>query len=259
LIVSEAKGGDRAEMMRRLRVGNLRKLLRDRYGHTLPDDDAGRADLRELLLPISLAPHSAIKMPKVIEVWAPWMPAAEGADLIDEINQMPPRSRKPTARLLGKRLNVTNAQRERLKLWTIAACDMSPAQALAWRKAKAKARMRQIRQSRGAKPQATSINRTEPWIAAGISRRTWYRRRGTVSCEVKLSTAENEVVPPKQAHPPKKRASADRATASNGKAATKAEKSKTKRGCTSADVTDREFGERSCANAVIRRRHQLLN
>ena len=44
----------RAEIIRRLRLGDLQKFLRFRYGHTLPDDDAGREDLHELLLPISL-------------------------------------------------------------------------------------------------------------------------------------------------------------------------------------------------------------
>jgi hypothetical protein len=42
--------------MRRLRLGDLRKLLRARCGHTLPDNDAGREYLWELLLPTSLAP-----------------------------------------------------------------------------------------------------------------------------------------------------------------------------------------------------------
>jgi hypothetical protein len=60
-------------MIRRLRLGNLRKLLRDRNGPILPDDDAGREYLVELLLPISVGPHPAIQMPNAIEVWAPWM------------------------------------------------------------------------------------------------------------------------------------------------------------------------------------------
>ena len=30
-------------------LGNIKCLLRHRYGHTLPDDDAGREDLFELL------------------------------------------------------------------------------------------------------------------------------------------------------------------------------------------------------------------
>ena len=51
------------ERMRRLRLGDLRRLLRDRCrGSILPDDDAGRDYLRELLLPISLGPHEAVTL-----------------------------------------------------------------------------------------------------------------------------------------------------------------------------------------------------
>jgi hypothetical protein len=169
-------------MMRRLRLGDLRKLFRDRYGATLPDDDAGREDLRELLLPVSLAPNADIKMPNVIEVWAPWMQPDEARELIDEINRTPIQHRKPTARQLGKRQSLTNSNRERLKLWTIAACDMSPAQMAKWRKTKAKAKMRRIRQSRGSKSraeyEAQSKSRAKPWEQEGISRAQWYRRKG---------------------------------------------------------------------------------
>jgi len=45
------------EPLRKLRLGDLRKLLRDRNGPILPDDDAGRDYLHELLLPISLGPE----------------------------------------------------------------------------------------------------------------------------------------------------------------------------------------------------------
>src|SRR5215472_12033628 len=132
-------------MLRRLRLGNLRKLFRHRYGPTLPDDDAGREDLCELLLPISVSANADIKMPKAIEVWAPWMQQQEAIALIDDINRTPCRQRMPAAKLLGKRLCVTNAQRERLKLWTIAACDMSEEQAQEWRRAKNRERQRRLR------------------------------------------------------------------------------------------------------------------
>jgi hypothetical protein len=56
------------ETIRRLRLRDMRNYLRCRYGHTLPDDDAGREDLRELLYPISVGPNAAIKMPKAIEI-----------------------------------------------------------------------------------------------------------------------------------------------------------------------------------------------
>jgi hypothetical protein len=100
------------ERMRRLRLGDLRKLLRDRcHGSVLPDDDAGREYLKELLLPISLGPNEAVKGSHVVEIWrptdrmlreielrAPWMQEDEAQELLDEINLMPMWQRKPKAR-----------------------------------------------------------------------------------------------------------------------------------------------------------------
>jgi hypothetical protein len=83
-------------MIRRQRLGDLKKVVRWRYGHPVPDDDAGREDLRELLLPISLGPEAGRKMENAIEVWAPWMNAVEAGQLMDEINRTPSYLRKPT-------------------------------------------------------------------------------------------------------------------------------------------------------------------
>ena len=70
----------KTETMRRLTYGNLIKLFQHRYGHTLPDDDAGRADLRLLINNVSLAvAEPQKKMRHVIELWAPWMTADERA------------------------------------------------------------------------------------------------------------------------------------------------------------------------------------
>jgi hypothetical protein len=86
------------ELLRRLRLGDLRRLLLDRCGSILPDDDAGREYLRELLLPISLGPNEAVKRARVelwgptdrmrreIELRAPWMNEDEARDLRLEIN-----------------------------------------------------------------------------------------------------------------------------------------------------------------------------
>jgi hypothetical protein len=46
----------KVETIRRLLIGDLRRIYRYRYGAILPDDDAGRDDLELLLLPISLSP-----------------------------------------------------------------------------------------------------------------------------------------------------------------------------------------------------------
>src|SRR5262249_21050572 len=152
--VKRRSDDSQAEMLRRLRLGNLRKLSRHRCGPILPDDDAGREYLRELLLVISVGPNADVRMPKAIELCAPWMGQQEAIELIDDINRTPIWQRKPNGKALGDRLRVTNAHREWLKLWTIAACDMSPEQAQEWRKAKNRERNRRLRQLRGGKPQA---------------------------------------------------------------------------------------------------------
>lgn len=201
------------EIMRRLRLGDLRKLLRSRYGPTLPPDDAGREDLHELLLPVSLGPEAvALKMANAVKVWAPWMDHTEAEQLIDRINRMPTRERKPTARQIGKRQQVTNEQRERWKLWTIAPCNMTDVQMQEQRKAKKRDRDRQRRHRQPRQIYlANAKARTKPWEAEGISRRTWYRRRGTGTgvrqeqeChgtgvrQLKLTKAECTPVPPEK-------------------------------------------------------------
>jgi hypothetical protein len=190
-------------MIRRLRLGNLRKLLRDRNGPILPDDDAGREYLWELLLPISVGPNPDVKMPNAIEVWAPWMDKKEAEAIIDQINLTPIYHRKPTAVVLGERLNLTYAEREALKLWTIAACDVPEKLKPLLRKQKKRDRMRVLRRLRGQKTRAQYLasNKTSkerPWIGLGISRRTYYYRLKTGNCtspcQVKLNKGSNRPV-----------------------------------------------------------------
>jgi hypothetical protein len=189
------------ETIRRLRLGNLRTLFRNRYGAVLPDDDAGREDMRELLLPVSLGPNADIKMAKMIEVWAPWMDSAEAEKLIEQIARTPLAARKQNAERLGLRQQVTNQERERLRIWTIAAYDMTAQELKEQRRARAAARMRRLRQKQGrirrAVYEAKSKSKIKPWQKQGISRRTWYRKNGGTSpCAVKLTIAANTPVPP---------------------------------------------------------------
>jgi len=119
------------EILRRLRLGNIKCLLRHRYGPTLPDDDAGREDLFELLLQVSLRIKAPTKvMRNFIQTWAPWMAEAEASEFIQRIERIPPNLRYRTAEHLGHRFNVTNAERERLRLWLIAPVDIDLAE---WR------------------------------------------------------------------------------------------------------------------------------
>jgi hypothetical protein len=192
------------EIMRRLRLGDLRRLLRDRcHGSVLPDDDAGREYLVELLLPISLGPNEAVKrshaieiwgptdrMRREIELWAPWMSEDEARELRLDINATPMWQRKPVARTLGERLQVTYAERARLQLRTIGPCDMTEAAMTLMRKQKRRQRERLRRQSRGVESRAeylaASLSQTKPWEQEGISRRTWERRRVASPCPINL-------------------------------------------------------------------------
>ena len=74
------------EQLRRNRLGDLWKLIENRYGsRVLPDDDAGRSDLFELLLVISLGERPAAKMQNTIETAAPWLSAEEAESMVAHI------------------------------------------------------------------------------------------------------------------------------------------------------------------------------
>jgi hypothetical protein len=196
-------GRPRAETIRRQRLGDLRRLLLHRYGPVLPDDDAGREDLIELLKPISLGPNAAKRMKQEMELVAPWASAAA----IDHVNRLPIWERKPKAEALGQRMRTTNAERERLRLWTIAPIDMTGEQMAEQRKAKARGRERERRRRKGAKPRADylaqALSRTRPWEMLGISRRTYYRRRGTGPCEAKIDKRSTHLCHASRVAPPK--------------------------------------------------------
>ena len=100
------------------------RLFRDRYGHELPDDDAGREDLWLLVTNVSLAAaEPQKKMRHIIEVWAPWMCAAEGEAYVTHVWGLDIYERTRTARELGEQLRMTNGERERLRLWPFKPID----------------------------------------------------------------------------------------------------------------------------------------
>jgi hypothetical protein len=182
MVMPKQRGTDKWERVRRLRYAELIRLLRDRWGHTLPNDDAGREDLWELVTNVSLAVAGAYKkMRGVIEVWAPWMDADEAATMIEHVNTLTIYERTPTREQLGERLRVTNDERERLKLWQFKPVDMTEADLVEHRKKVKNERRRARRQAQGAKPRhaylAKSLSKQKPWEAEGIARATWYRRR----------------------------------------------------------------------------------
>lgn len=173
-----------AEMFRRVRLGNIRALLLDRCrGRVLPDDDAGWEYLLDLLAAMSLGRDPRPGMIQASKDWAPW--AWEKCKIeraIDDILALPTKQRRITAKALGERLRVTNEERERLSLRTIHPVDMTDEQMAEQKKAKDRARKRRKR-ARTPRDvwEKNSLSKQQPWLAEGISRRTWERRRKAVA------------------------------------------------------------------------------
>lgn len=137
----------------------------------LPDDDAGRADLR------MMADHLAQIDPLLIRSWAAtWMPILTSAEL-DALVEHVGTGKRWKADALARELSLDDATRARLKIKTIGAVDCSKTKRKIRRRRKRIAADRARRAKAGARPHALSAENLMPWIEAGISRATYYRRR----------------------------------------------------------------------------------
>jgi hypothetical protein len=159
-----------------LRIAELRRLYLNRYGTVLPDDDAGRDDALIMAHHLAKRPNAERNIGLWLGLWAPWMSEAEAEALIEQVLAKPLRWR---ADKLAARLNLNQAERQRLRIVTIGACDVLLAERMARRRAKGQARDEARRRRKGAKPraiyEANSISRNKPWEAVGMSRASWYR------------------------------------------------------------------------------------
>jgi hypothetical protein len=161
-----------------LRLNDLAKLFRGRYGHTLPDDDAGRDDLFIAVNHLACLPHPQKPIEHWIEIWAPWITVKERNAIVADALLCPTRWK---ADALAWRLRLTAADRASLGITTIGAIDENKAARKKRRKLQARKRMAMHRKRNGAKSRKAyedqSVEQKQPWIEQGISRATWYRRR----------------------------------------------------------------------------------
>ena len=183
--MSKKRPGDDAdkwELIRRLRYGALLKLFRHRWGHVLPDDDAGRDDLWLLVTNVSLAAaEPQKKMHHVIEMWAPWMSEEERSAYVKHVWGLDLYQRVQCGEQIGRLLGLTNAERQALKLWPFKPIDATEEELEKQRKARRREKRRAKREAKGVRSRdvylAEMAAKPKPWIAGGISRRTWQRRR----------------------------------------------------------------------------------
>lgn len=161
-----------------LRIADLSALFRSRYGIMLPDDDAGRDDIKLAVDHLAALAHPARAITRWLETWAPWMTLAEHREVIAEGIA---RQCHWKADALAWRLRLTREERMNLGITTIGAIDHGKAARTKRRKERDRERKEAKRRAAGAKPRAAyegdSIETAKPWAAEGVSRRTWYRRR----------------------------------------------------------------------------------
>jgi len=155
----------------RLRKCELERLFADRWGDKLPDDDAGRDDLR--LMVDHLAQLGEDHIRRSADAWAPWLSGDETDALIAKAGS----GKHWKADALARELRLDDATRTRLKIRTIGAIDRTRAQR-AKRSKKQKAMAIAERRARaGAVPRAMSEARLKPWLALGISESTYRRKK----------------------------------------------------------------------------------
>lgn len=188
---SETIAAKRAEVRRRyraqrkgrrpslatLRIRDLSRLFRARYGETLPADDAGRADAE------IMAHHLAVlggqprrRIASWLQLRAPWMPLGEAEALIAAAIAKPKRWR---ADALAWRLRLIAEDRAALRITTIGAIDAGKLQRAETRRERNRLTKEAKRREAGAVPRAQYLQavkrKADPWQACGMSRAAWYR------------------------------------------------------------------------------------
>ena len=162
-----------------LRVSEIQRFFRHKYGEQLPNDDAGLEDLEILLNQAAGIPGNSVpSLARLAAKWAPWMAvdtrltAAEKA-----LSQRKRWKADPLAQALG----LTDKVRTLLIIRSIGCTDLPKQQRIQRRRARKLARDREYqrrkRLSRG--PPRPNLSRSKPWKAQGIGRTKWYKDRRT--------------------------------------------------------------------------------
>lgn len=165
-----------------LRLREIETLIRSRHGAQVPDPED--TDDREIFLAyVRCAAKAGTKQEMKVWCarWAPWVTDTELEDISTSTGNM--RKMLP-ADAVAKMLYVSFAERSRLSLKTIGACDVSRHQRdkLAKERKRERDRKRQEAKRRAEgrvnrkSQQAQTKTATKPWEAMGVSRATYYRR-----------------------------------------------------------------------------------
>lgn len=165
-----AKLGKRSRGLAAFRLSELTRLLDDRFGEgvELEACDTSYGLVRIVAHHLGALPDAPRRITRWSATYAPWISPRDLERLISEVIACPI---KWSADKLGWKLRLSDADRSRLKIKTIGAFDCTRDQRLERQRRKRAQRDARRRPAKRAKPIG------KPWIAAGISRATWYRQR----------------------------------------------------------------------------------
>jgi hypothetical protein len=179
------------------RVQKLERLAHHRYGSTLPETDVGRNFVFAIAVHMIDAKTDRIDVTRVrqlIDELAPWYDE-------DDTDRLIARIARKHYRLKGEKLaallKITFEEMQTCDLFDVMGVTTATAppevvaEVLAQRRERKRFRDRnwqaKRRRATGALPREQSAERRKPWKLLGISRRTYYRRRGTNSSTCILS------------------------------------------------------------------------
>lgn len=167
------------------RLREIERVIKSRHGFGVPHTDDASAYVEAIAYAYNANDPSITE--KAVKAWcltwAPW--ALNDGSMDAALAGVVSRKYDLCRYAVGKLLAVRWSEREALNLNTIAAYDVTPERQkeLAREKKKEVDRLRieAKRRAKGVKSraeyEANSVNSQKPWIAEGISKRTWYRRQ----------------------------------------------------------------------------------
>jgi hypothetical protein len=187
-----------------MRLREIELIIRHRHERGIPDPE-GTDDTENCMAYIQ-AVASTPRSQSVVDwckTWAPWI---SNDALLGLVWTHRRRKYMLGAESTAKLLHVTMKERDALGLKTIGACDVSEEERKAISKKlkqeRDRIRQQENRQAKGTVPrgsyEAASAESLKPWEAAGVSRRTWYRKRGTGPSRVDIYRNGDTPVPTSQ-------------------------------------------------------------
>lgn len=184
-----------------LRLREIEAIISSRHGGPVPDpEDTDDRDTCLAYIRAAAMTVSGQDMAAWCRVWAPWVASS---DLVPIVAEAARRSRMIRADGVAGLLHVTMTERTNLGLRTIGASDLSKSARTKLAKDRKRERDREqkeaTRRAEGrqerASQRATSLAALKPWEAEGVSRRTWYRRRGTAVSRIDIYKIGDTRVP----------------------------------------------------------------